>query len=292
MKYTPISAFVAVAETGSISDAARKMHRSRSQVSAWISDLEAEWALELFDRSSYRPTLTDNARKLLPHCKLLLSETVYLQQLVESLNNPGANSLSVGFDCVLPSRFRTALVLSLYEYFPNLQLVMKRLTGPEIMRQLSLGDLQIGIGECTAPIENPDFRVRQAGLCQFVACSHPDHPLSGLEEVTEVDLRCHRAIMMTGLSKRFEVENFMEVPDYETVVAMARIGAGWCICPMEYVRQDIQEGSLVILNHLSAVIRATVGGFWHTSYTPNAVSRWLLDQIPETFNQSMDDWEM
>ncbi len=281
MKFSSISAFVEVARSGSISEAARKLGRSRSQVSTWVSDLELDWGLELFDRSTYRPVLTEEGRRLLSHCKLLITEARYIEQLVCSLNNKDEGQLSVGIDCILPAGFRTELVASFYRQFPTVQFTIKQLTGIEIMNQLRIGDIQIGIGDCILPAKDIQFRIKEAGLCQFVVCCHPDYPLAALEEVSEIDLQSHRVILMTGLKERLDPRFFLEVPDYETVVALTRQGAGYCLCPLEYVKHDLDEGHLVIVNHISAVGRLQVGGYWNKEFLPNETGRFLLDKMSE-----------
>ena len=69
-----VSVFLAVLDSGSFSAAARQLGRVPSAVSMAIANLEAELALELFDRSGREPKPTAQARALEPQARLLLSQ--------------------------------------------------------------------------------------------------------------------------------------------------------------------------------------------------------------------------
>ena len=64
LKIDELRSFVAVAATGSFSEAARKIRRAQSVVSMHISGMEAELGYKLFDRTP-KPVLTPRGTELL-----------------------------------------------------------------------------------------------------------------------------------------------------------------------------------------------------------------------------------
>lgn len=62
MKLTQLLYFKAVAETGSVSRAAKKLYVTAPAVSIGISNLEKDLGVVLFDRTSNRITLTEQGR--------------------------------------------------------------------------------------------------------------------------------------------------------------------------------------------------------------------------------------
>ena len=60
-----LSAFAEAAMLGSFSAAARKLGKSQSTVSTAIANLEIDLGLNLFDRSSRKPMLTEHGRVVL-----------------------------------------------------------------------------------------------------------------------------------------------------------------------------------------------------------------------------------
>ena len=68
-----LQAFIAAAETGSFSAAARQRGRAQSSISAAIADLEIDLGITLFNRNGHRPTLTTAGDALLPQARQLLA---------------------------------------------------------------------------------------------------------------------------------------------------------------------------------------------------------------------------
>jgi DNA-binding transcriptional LysR family regulator len=68
-----LATFVAVAEEGSFTRAADRLHVVQSAVSAGVRNLEKELAVMLFDRSTHSVKLTDAGRALLPEARATLA---------------------------------------------------------------------------------------------------------------------------------------------------------------------------------------------------------------------------
>jgi DNA-binding transcriptional LysR family regulator len=64
--------FAAIAKEGSFAAAARRMNRAQSAITYAIQKLEDQSGVELFDRSSYRPVLTEAGKALLPRALRIL----------------------------------------------------------------------------------------------------------------------------------------------------------------------------------------------------------------------------
>src|SRR6202166_2724863 len=66
--------FAAVVEEGSFAAAARRMNRAQSAITYAIQKLEDQSGVELFDRSAYRPVLTQAGTALLARAQRILAE--------------------------------------------------------------------------------------------------------------------------------------------------------------------------------------------------------------------------
>jgi DNA-binding transcriptional LysR family regulator len=69
-----IQVFLAVVDSGSFSAAARKLRRAQSAVTYAVQKLEDQFGLDMFDRSAYRPTLTEAGQALLPRARRIAGE--------------------------------------------------------------------------------------------------------------------------------------------------------------------------------------------------------------------------
>src|ERR1700739_4453174 len=77
--------FLAVADTGSFSKAAKRMNRAQSAVTYGIQKLAAQFGIALFDRTAYRPALTEAGRALLPRARRIAEETNAFRDTARSL---------------------------------------------------------------------------------------------------------------------------------------------------------------------------------------------------------------
>src|SRR6201997_4825603 len=73
MELRQLATFVALAEEGSFTRAADRLHVVQSAVSAGVRNLEKELGAMLFDRSTHSVKLTDAGRALLPEARATLA---------------------------------------------------------------------------------------------------------------------------------------------------------------------------------------------------------------------------
>src|SRR6201995_2197077 len=97
-----IRIFLAVADTGSFSKAAKQLNRAQSAVTYGIQKLEAQIGLPLFDRAAYRPTLTEAGRALLSRARRIAAEADAFQHSPHSLASGLEAELTIVMDSMFP----------------------------------------------------------------------------------------------------------------------------------------------------------------------------------------------
>ncbi len=80
-----LAVFVAVAEEGSFTRAADRLHVVQSAVSAGVRNLERELGASLFDRSTHRVALTDAGRALLPEARATLAAATAARDAIDAV---------------------------------------------------------------------------------------------------------------------------------------------------------------------------------------------------------------
>ncbi|NLU97642.1 LysR family transcriptional regulator [Marinomonas sp. UCMA 3892] len=85
MKLDQLRAFIAVVETGSFRSAADSIHKTQPGISAAVKALEEQYGISLFDRNSYRPTLTAEGHAFFLQSKKLMSQVLQLENLGHDL---------------------------------------------------------------------------------------------------------------------------------------------------------------------------------------------------------------
>ena len=85
MELRQLETFVAVAEEGSFTRAADRLHVVQSAVSAGVRKLERELGVALFDRSTHRVALSDAGRALLPEARTTLAAAAAARDSVDQV---------------------------------------------------------------------------------------------------------------------------------------------------------------------------------------------------------------
>jgi DNA-binding transcriptional LysR family regulator len=91
-----LAVFVAVAEEGSFTRAADRLHVVQSAVSAAVRNLERELDARLFDRSTHKVDLSDAGRALLPEARTTLAAAAAARDAVDAVSGGVRGTLILG----------------------------------------------------------------------------------------------------------------------------------------------------------------------------------------------------
>jgi len=131
VKLTSMRAFARVVDTGSFSEAARSMRLSRSAISKYVIDLEADLGVQLLHRTTRSASPTDNGRAYYERCVAILADIEEADATVSQLQASPRGTLRVN----APMSFGTLHLGKAIAAF------MKRY--PELRIHLILSDQQI-----------------------------------------------------------------------------------------------------------------------------------------------------
>src|SRR3954470_23245216 len=96
MELRHLATFVAVAEEGSFTRAAGRLHVVQSAVSAGVRSLERELGATLFDRSTHRVELSEAGRALLPEARRTLAAAAAARDAVDQLRGGLRGTVRLG----------------------------------------------------------------------------------------------------------------------------------------------------------------------------------------------------
>jgi len=136
---------LAVAENRHFEQAAEHCNISQSTLSTMISKFEDEIGIQIFDRKRKPVEITSEGSKILEQLKTITREIEQLKELTQEIKGEIKGKLSIS---VIPTIAPFLLPLFLQKFasrFPNLEIQVKEQTTSEILRQLKLRELDIGI---------------------------------------------------------------------------------------------------------------------------------------------------
>jgi DNA-binding transcriptional LysR family regulator len=96
MTLTQLQLFIALAESAAFSAAGARFGITQSSVSHTIRSLEKSVGIELFDRRTTPPALTESGRKMLPHARAMLAHAEAMQQQAQAERGLKSGLLRMG----------------------------------------------------------------------------------------------------------------------------------------------------------------------------------------------------
>lgn len=280
-----LKAFVEVAETGSFSSAAERLHLTQPAISKRVAALEARLNRPLFDRVGRRITLTDAGVALLPYARRVLQELEDARRAVSRLSDQISGRLSIGTSHHI-GLHRLPPVLKRYtQRYPEVDLDIHFMDSEDACDAVLAGKLELGI--VTLPLtplaQLEQHRVWPDPLAVMVS---PEHELFRLDKVElpmlakhpavlpDADTYTHRiitsALQQHGVSPRVRLAtNYLE-----TLKMLVAIGLGWSVLPRSMLDDSIRAIDVAGLD-----LQRELGIVWHRRRTQSAAARALIEEL-------------
>ncbi len=248
-----LRAFVAAAEKGSFSAAGRAMGKAQSVVSTHIAMLEDSLGIELFDRSSRSPVLTEAGRALLPEAHAVLRQSHRFDSCAIAQYNGEAMRLDIVSSQGVPFQGISEIVASIAERYPFLRGSFHIVSMDDVWSRVSEGKAQIGITFGQLPTLKNNCEMLCLGQMRYCLVASRQSPLGQKKDVSVADLSHYRQIIFNSAQAHDYILNaqYWEVNDVLSAIYWAALGIGWAAVPLGLVQRICRDESmrnLVILN--------------------------------------------
>lgn len=180
MELRQLRYFQAVAEAGSFSRAAERLHISQPPLSLQIKGLEEELGVRLFDRGPRGVTLTPAGRIFLDEIRGILRGLDQARIKAQQAGRGEIGTLSVGFVTIAGYGILPPALKRFREEFPHVDVELHELTTDVQIRELRAGHLDLGIG--LGPIDDSGLTfepISRESLLLAAPIGHPLLPSSG-----------------------------------------------------------------------------------------------------------------
>ena len=248
-----MAVFVRIAETGSLSAAARARGISLSSVSRHVAALEAGLGVRLINRTTRRLALTDSGRLLYHRAKLILGDVGELEQALSDSAVIPSGRLHISAPSLLGRMHVAPLLPDFLAQYPEVAVDLTLADhAPEMIE--SGVDVALRIG----PLGDSTVLVRRLGNIHLVVCAAPAYLARRGEPHTPQELVDHDCLVFAAVPEggewHFEqggAKLALQVParlcanTLEPLVAAAVGGAGLVRAPCWQVAEHIVEGRLV-----------------------------------------------
>jgi DNA-binding transcriptional LysR family regulator len=280
---------VAITDSGSFSAAARSLGRVQSAISQAVRALEDTQGIELYDRTSYRPTLTPVGEVLVEQARAVLASVDRFAAIAAGTRKGLEPALALAIDPLVPTEPLIESLRALQDRFPDLPVSFSTegVNGAE--RRLRDGSASLAF--CLLLPSVPDdltvYPMMDLSLTPVVAVNHPLARLG--RKLSRADLEGHRQLALSnGLGPDGPNYGIISPRVWRFVDLGRRLdfllaGFGWCKMPPFIIQPYLADGRLVELDIAdeSVAPKGTLPVYAaHVRNRPLGLGgRWLLDDL-------------
>jgi len=193
-----LRAFVTVAHTRSVTEAARELHLTPPAVTKGVRELESELAVELFRRTSSGMLLTPAGEVFHLHAERALSEIEHGREEVRLLMGGVGGRVAIGATSEAAINVLPIALGRLIERRPQIEVSMAGGTFESLARGVRTGELDFFLG--VAPVEGAGGNLTSEPLYsdELQVVARPGHPLASRDALGLADLAGYRWIQSTS----------------------------------------------------------------------------------------------
>jgi LysR family hydrogen peroxide-inducible transcriptional activator len=240
---------VAIAETGTFSEAAKRTHVSQPTLSAQVKDMELYLGTPLLERGRHGAILTPTGEKLVPRARIILRDIESVRTIAREASSGFTGFIRLG---VLPSvgpYLLPAAAKELHAAYPLLKLGVREERTVDLQAHLSDGRLDVIV---STPEDHPFTESMPIVTENLYICVAPDDPLAGVKDsVSLADIK-GRELLSLGYGHKLTVivKNLADK-------AGATVGDAYQGTSLDAIRQmSSMGGSIAILPSLYAISEA------------------------------------
>lgn len=193
MESKQLKHFLAVAEKGSITQAAKALNIAQPALSISIKKFEQSLGVTLFRREDKRVSLTKEGETLLVHARRVIQQLHDAQLAINELKGLAKGEVRLGTPSMMGSYFFPRIVMAFKSQFPDLKLTLVEAGTQSVRNMLLNGQLDIGVISCDNVPE--DLETDHLFTSQMVAVVAPEHELAQRKKLTFDEFFKHDLVM-------------------------------------------------------------------------------------------------
>lgn len=284
-----ITLFLAVVDEGSFSKAAKRLNRAQSAVTYGIQKLEAQFGLPLFDRSTYRPTLSEAGRTLLIRARRIAEEANAFRDTAHSLASGLEAELTIVLDSMFPMPAVVDALRAFTEKFPTVPpRVFVQPLGAAVELILD-GTAMIGL----VPLffsDIPPLKRFPLMTIELVPVVSPDHALAMIDGPIDThELLRHVQLVLTDRSAVTAGRDYgvlsgrtWRLADLGAKQSMLLAGLGWGNMPAHLIEDDVARGRLKVIQPSefdAGTAKLVMSGSYLAGRTLGPAGQWMVGHL-------------
>jgi LysR family nitrogen assimilation transcriptional regulator len=274
MEFKHLKAFASVAELGSVSKAALRLHTSQPALSRQIMELEKELGLALFNRVGRRLSLTGQGEEFVESCRRLLDFASSLNHHAQQLRQGNSGILKATASPQMIDSVFSSFLPRYAQRYPKVQVRLVEGIGQDVLAKLERGEVHLGtLARDPASLGSDHFGSRPLPPITFSAVYQTPFKLGGPGSINVRDLEPYPLLLLHPqfvLRKTFDaacrIERLrpnviFECSSPHTLLSLAEAGHGVAVVPSN-VRLDRFRLTALRITYQGKPLQEPLSIFW------------------------------
>src|SRR5689334_24346787 len=251
-----LRAFVAIAESGTFTAGAARVHVTQAAISMQIRQLESEIGARVFVRAPRHVILTEAGEQLLRRARHILREHDAALDEIAELAGAERGRLRIGSaSAMVLSEQLPAILKELRKQHPAAEIAVTSGTSEVLVDQILAGEVDVAF--VSLPVDVRGIKTERLSEDQLVAIASPRHKLAKQKTISAYTLAGERLILgERGGNTRRLIDQFfaqagvtlrvaMELSRQQAIKRMVEEDMGVGIVPLQSVKEEVEKGKLI-----------------------------------------------
>ncbi|HEV8189722.1 MAG TPA: LysR family transcriptional regulator [Pyrinomonadaceae bacterium] len=256
MEIRQLRAFVAIAESGTFTAGALRVHVTQAAISMQIRQLETEIGAKVFVRAPRHVILTEAGEQLLRRARHILREHDAALDEIAELAGAERGRLRIGSaSAMVLSEQLPAILKELRKQHPAAEISVISGTSEVLVDQILGGEVDCAF--VSLPVDVRGIKTERLSQDQLVAIASPRHKLAKQRTISAYTLAGERLILgERGGNTRRLIDLFfaqagvtlhvaMELSRQQAIKRMVEEDMGVGIVPLASVKEEVDKGKLI-----------------------------------------------
>ena len=256
MEIRQLRAFISIAELGTFTAGAQRVHVTQAAISMQIRQLENELGAKLFIRAPRRVMLTEAGEQLLQRARQILRDHDAAVDEIAELAGAERGRLRVGSaSAMVTTDVLPKLLKDLRKQHSGAEVTVASGTSEALVQQILAGELDVAF--VSLPVEARGINTERLSQDQLVAVASPRHRLAKQRTISAYTLAGEKLILgERGGNTRRLIDQFfaqagvtlhvsMELSRQAAIRRMVEEDMGVGIVPLQTVSEAVDKGRLV-----------------------------------------------
>ena len=273
--------FYTVANTGNISKAAKELYISQPAISKSIQKLEESVGCKLFSRSSRGVVLTDEGKLLYEHVSEAFETLTMGEEKLKRSIELGVGHLKIGVSSTLCKYLLLPYLKEFIRQNPHISISISCQSTNDTLKLLEDNKIDIGLIGKPENLKNIHFDFLEEIEDIFVAAKdylrnlkargiQKDHILQSSTLMLLDKNNMTRQYIDDYLQEnQIIIKDSIDISDMDLLIDFARIGVGVASVIKNYVREDLENGTLMEIPLGFPIHKREVGFAYKTTTKPS-----------------------